>query len=193
VLVKYVVGLGNPGKQYARTRHNLGWMVLDLLAERLGIRDWRRRWSGLVAAAGEWTLLLPTTYMNESGRSVAALIADTGTGLDDVLIVLDDLNLPLGSLRMRRGGSSGGHHGLESIASWLGTEGFPRLRVGIGPCPPHAEPREFVLSPFAPAEDALMAKTVQRAADSLLCWHLEGAQAAMDRYNGPVEAPREGP
>jgi len=126
--VKYVVGLGNPGREYADTRHNLGWMVVDRLAERMGAERMTERPDALTAVAGALTVIKPTTFMNDSGRAVARLAAAKGAGAEDILVVVDDLNLALGALRIRRGGSSGGHRGLESVAEWLATDAWARAR-----------------------------------------------------------------
>lgn len=190
--MKYVVGLGNPGRRYAGTRHNLGWMVLDEMAARLGAQSEKERWGGLTAGTHEVTLLKPMTFMNRSGRSVARLVEETGAVEDDLLIVMDDLDLTFGTVRMRANGSSGGHRGLQSVIERLGSSDIARLRLGIGPCPPAMDPRDFVLSRFEEEELPVVNRMVRRAAEAALCWVEEGVQAAMSRYNGPVEAPAEG-
>ena len=193
--MKLVVGLGNPGEQYAPTRHNLGWWVVEDLAETLQVRNESHRCGGTLATKGEFGLFKPLTYMNESGSAVAALMGETGVALGDFLVVVDDLNLGLGSLRLRTGGSAGGHRGLDSIIRSLATDEFPRLRLGIGPCPAGVSARDFVLSPFNGDELPAVDKMVQRAVEAVQCWINEGAQAAMSRYNtrpeqqeGPTEA-----
>jgi len=187
--VKFVVGLGNPGREYLDTRHNLGWWVVDELAAVLGAGEESERWLGLVVRAGEVTLLKPLTYMNDSGHAVARLVADTQAAPEDVLVVVDDLSLELGTLRIRTGGSSGTHHGLESVIECIGTDAFPRLRLGIGPCAEGQEWRDFVLSPFDEGELPVVEQLVARAVEAVRCWLAEGAAAAMSRFNGPVEAP----
>ncbi len=185
--MKYVVGLGNPGKKYSHTRHNMGWMVLQRIAARLHIKGDQGRWHGRVAVSDELVLLKPTTYVNRSGRAVAALLEETGAAPEESLIVVDDFNLELGHLRLRRQGSSGGHRGLESVAKWLGTEAFPRLRVGVGPCLPEVAPRVYVLEAFAPEESPLATSAINQAAQAVLCWQGEGIEKAMNRYNGSME------
>ena len=185
--MKYVVGLGNPGKKYSYTRHNLGWMVLERIATRLRIKGDQGRWHGRIAVSDELVLLKPTTYVNRSGRAVAALLEETGAAPENVLIVVDDFNLELGHLRLRRRGASGGHRGLESVAKWLGTEAFPRLRVGVGSCLPEVDPRVYVLEAFAPEESLLAKSAIDYAAQAVLCWQSEGLEEAMNRYNGSVE------
>jgi PTH1 family peptidyl-tRNA hydrolase len=195
---KLVVGLGNPGRRYADTRHNLGWRVIDELARAWRLEDEKVRCGGLLLAGGAVTrkraqrpsgnvqLFKPLTYMNESGCAVADLVRECGVDLRDILVVLDDLNLPLGLLRMRAGGSAGGHRGVESVMLHLGTEEFPRLRLGIGPLPAEGPGRDFVLSPFEPEEVPLVERLIEQAARAAECWVKEGLEAAMCRYNGPV-------
>jgi len=188
--VKFVIGLGNPGSRYVHTRHNLGWRVLDALAAELPTEEQREMCEGLAARAGCVTLFKPLTYMNESGRAVARLASDRGVGPQDMLVVLDDLNLPLGSVRLRAGGSAGGHRGLQSVIDALGTEQVPRLRLGIGPLREGMSARQFVLSPFEETELESCNRMVERAVAAVLCWLAEGVEAAMSRYN--VTAGSEG-
>ena len=185
--VKFVVGLGNPTGKYAHTRHNLGWRVLDKVARAWQFGGAKVCSGGLLTAKGSVALFKPLTYMNESGRVLAELTDDAGVSLEDLLVVLDELNLPLASLRMRAGGSAGGHRGLESVIQHLGTDQFPRLRLGIGPPPLEMSARDFVLSPFDEKELSLVERLVERAALAAECWVKEGLEAAMSRYNGPVE------
>lgn len=185
--MKFVIGLGNPGEQYARTRHNVGWLVLDRLARVWHIEREHVRWEGLVASKRAVKLFKPLTSMNESGRAVALLVGAADVGLDEVLVVLDDLNLSLGTVRLRADGSAGGHHGLESVIETLGTDRFPRLRLGIGPRQPDLPGKDFVLSSFDEGELPLVKQLVERAALAAQCWVKDGLEAAMSRYNGPVE------
>ncbi len=186
--MKVIVGLGNPGETYARTPHNMGFMVVDNLAGRL---DCRMRSSGRFQAmtgmarhAGQEILLAePQTYMNESGRAVGAILAYRKLGPESVLVVADDADLPLGALRMRRKGSSGGHRGIESIAGVLGTNEFARLRVGIGRGRPGADLVRHVLNAFGREEWSEAEKAVKDAADAVLCWIEHGAETAMNRFN----------
>jgi PTH1 family peptidyl-tRNA hydrolase len=201
--VKYVVGLGNPGSRYHRTRHNVGWLVLDEVAAQVGtVREAERPadFTGLLRrpcspygecqaarrAAG-LVMVRPISFMNESGLAVARLLQETGAGLEELLVVADDIYLELGALRLRRAGSAGGHRGLQSIIDRIGTDQFPRLKVGIGPCAPGIDARAFVLSPFEEPELALVERMVRRAAEAVLCWRSEGVETAMCRYNGKVE------
>ena len=185
--MEYVVGLGNPGSRYARTRHNVGWMTLDAVAESLGAGPERKTRDGLAQQAGTVKLLKPTTYMNDSGRAVARMLKNTNAEPQNVLVVSDDLYLNLGVLRMRRAGSAGGHRGLESVIQWLGTDEFPRLKLGVGPCPPDVDARHFVLDAFRQDEQDLLGRMVEQAALAVLCWQSEGVETAMNRYNGAVE------
>lgn len=186
-----VVGLGNPGSQYARTRHNVGWMVLDELARRHSLDLGRRQHEAVVGSGlvnGQRVLLAkPQTYMNLSGRAVSALRRYHNIPLEHVMAVCDDLNLPLGKLRLRISGSDGGHNGLKSVAESLASRDYPRLRFGVG-APPQEErqqrgTRDFVLEAFTADEWPLVSETVARAADSLEAWLAEGMEIAMNRFN----------
>jgi len=165
-------------------------MALDRLADRLGVEREEERCSGLLARCGSLWLFKPLTFMNRSGPPVARLCAEAGIGLESLLVLVDDLNLPLGTLRLRPRGSSGGHRGLESLIGALGTEEFARLRMGIGPYPPGEEAREFVLSPFEPHEVSTAEEVAERAAEAVLCWANEGIDAAMNRYNRKMDNQR---
>lgn len=185
--MKFVVGLGNPGRKYHGTRHNLGWRVVDGLADVLGGGNARECWDGMALRCADVTLFKPLTYMNDSGRAVGRLVAESGTGLQDLLIVLDDLSLDLGILRLRPGGASAGHRGLQSVMDCLGSDEFARLRLGIGPCPEGVEWLDFVLEPFDKEQAPLVELEIQRAVEAAQCWLKDGLDAAMSRYNGPVE------
>jgi len=184
-----VVGLGNPGERYRRTRHNAGFMVADALAARAG--------AGRGSAEGDaWVtdtriggvdvlLVKPLTFMNRSGLAVEALRAARGLSPGDVLAVVDDAALELGELRVRERGSHGGHNGLRSLIEAMGTEEFPRLRVGIRKGELPDDLAEYVLSEF-PEEDVLVVQEiVGLAADAVECFLRDGAAAAMNRFNGP--------
>jgi len=188
--VRIVVGLGNPGAKYAGTRHNVAWPVLDRLAERFGVQREEDRCEGVLARCGSLHLFKPLTYMNLTGRAVSALCAWGDVDLDRVLIVLDDLNLPLGALRLRARGSSGGHKGLESVIQALDTDEFPRLRMGIGPRPPEYGGRDFVLSRFAPAEAEAVSAMVEAAAEAVVAWAEQGIEPAMSRFNKTMANPQ---
>lgn len=183
---KLVVGLGNPGARYAETRHNLGFWVIEELARRRDAEPPSIEHNTLVSRAGGLLLARPQTFMNRSGHAVRCLIEVHGFAVEDVLIVFDDVTLPLGKLRLRRAGSPGGHRGLESVLESLGTDEVTRLRAGIrGETTPVGEALvEFVLAPFLDTEREAVAALVVRAADACEVWAAEGAEAAMQRFNG---------
>ncbi len=181
-----VAGLGNPGREYDRTRHNAGWMVLDELARRHG-GSWRSKFSGSLTEVrlGELRLALlkPETYMNDSGRSVGSAVRFFKVEPEQVLVVHDDVDLEAGRLQARAGGGLGGHNGLRSLAQHLGSQDFLRLRIGVGR-PGRGDPRpvaDWVLSPFAPEEDA--GALIARAADAVETIAQDGLEAAQQRYN----------
>jgi PTH1 family peptidyl-tRNA hydrolase len=186
--MKLVVGLGNIGRKYENTRHNVGFDVLDLVAERNPGGSSKEKFEGRmqdITVAGEKALLLwPHTLMNLSGRSVGAAVAFYQIPLIDLLVVCDDFNLPLAKLRVRGKGSAGGQRGLEDIIKRLGSEEFSRLRVGIGPVPDHWDAADFVLGKFGPSDRTIIDETVQKAAEAVECWIQQGAGTAMNRYNG---------
>ncbi len=193
--MKLVVGLGNPGSQYAGTRHNVGWMVLDRLADRAGKAGRGRqrdaaesiqvRYRGL-----ELTLAKPLTYMNDSGVAVRKLLARERVPLADLLIVTDDFALPFGKLRFREGGSHGGHNGLRSVIDELGTEKIARLRIGIGD--PARGAIDHVLSTFGPDEKARLPILLDAAADAVEAWARDGTSKAANRWNSfEMQAPAE--
>lgn len=188
--MKLVVGLGNPGRSYQATRHNVGFAVLAELARRLGAPAPKAKFHGELietSSDGDKLLLLsPTTYMNRSGLSVREATSFYKLAEEDLLVICDDLNLPLGALRLRRGGSSGGQKGLEDIIARLGNSDFPRLRIGIGPVPPGRDWVSFVLSRFTAEELALVEQAIPKAADAALAWAREGVETAMNRYNQGV-------
>jgi len=186
---KLIIGLGNPGAKYLRTRHNLGFWVLDCLAEKLE-SPWRgdRCKSTLSHATyGPWELLLakPTTYMNLSGNSVSQLLMKERLTPDDILVVCDDVNLPLGKVRLRKHGSSGGHHGLDSIIASIGTDQFSRLRIGIKPNEDELpfDLSEFVVSRFRKGEEAIASESVRKAIDVILLMLDENLDKAMNFAN----------
>jgi PTH1 family peptidyl-tRNA hydrolase len=185
--MKLIVGLGNLGRKYEQTRHNVGFEVLDRLAERFGDSAAKERFDGRVieaAIAGERVLLLwPQTLMNRSGQSVQPAVDFYKLDLADLLVVCDDFNLPLGTLRFRSQGSAGGNNGLDDVICRLGTEEFSRLRIGIGPVPEHWDPADFVLGRFAAAERRQIDQSIVRAADGVECWVGEGINESMNRFN----------
>jgi PTH1 family peptidyl-tRNA hydrolase len=182
--LKAIVGLGNPGDEYAGTRHNVGFQVVDELARR-----WRARlksWKSIadVALAKEYNVLLvkPRTFMNSSGEAVQRVTAFHKLDLQDVLIVVDEAQLPLGRLRLRRSGSDGGHNGLKSVIQYVGPE-FPRLRLGVGRGDPRWNLADHVLSTFDRDERDSVAQSVSRAADAVEVFVKEGLLASMNRFN----------
>jgi len=197
--MKLIVGLGNPGSEYRGTRHNVGFEAVDALARRLGWlaagdqfeRVARSAFDGLTldgtvcAAEGvqKVMLLKPMTFMNNSGRSVRAATAFYRLPLEDLMIVLDDMALPPGRLRIRPEGSDGGHNGLRDIQQALGTTRYPRLRIGIGPPPPPVDARAYVLSRFTPEERRAIEPALARCAEALEMWMTKGITAAMNAFN----------
>lgn len=187
--MRYVVGLGNPGSRFDGTRHNLGYRVVDELARRRRLSLSRELCRALVGDDGVVTLVKPLTFMNRSGYAVRCLTERSGDEAEKMLMVYDDVNLPFGTLRLRPSGQPGGHRGMESVSENLRTTSIPRLRLGIGPPPPGQELSDFVLSPFEVDERDEVEVLVERAADAAESWLGEGAEAAMNRFNGPVVEP----
>jgi PTH1 family peptidyl-tRNA hydrolase len=182
-----IVGLGNPGPDYAKSRHNLGWMCLDELGRRLGVEIERKRWRALVAAtavAGRrvW-LVKPQTWMNLSGQAVATAARDLEVGAGDVWVVHDELDLPLCRLRIRVGGSGAGNNGVRSVIEHLGSPDFVRFRVGIGKPPSAAAGIRYVLAGFGKAEAERVPAVVAGVADALQFALAQGLKKAMDQYN----------
>jgi PTH1 family peptidyl-tRNA hydrolase len=191
--LKLIVGLGNPGRQYAAHRHNIGFQCVDLLARRHAIAVDRPQsgaftGQGWPACAGERRKVLlvkPQTYMNLSGRAVGQLLRFYRVEPADLLVIHDDLDLDPGRIRLRPGGSSGGQNGVKSIIEHLGTQEFGRLRVGVGRPPGRMDPAAYVLQPFSAAEEEEMGVVRERAADAAEAWLFEGMTAAMNRFNAP--------
>lgn len=187
--MKLVVGLGNPGAKYQGTRHNVGFELIDLLARGGQGATFSRKFDGLVAETEidyrRVLLLKPETFMNLSGRSVSQAIRFYKIERHDLLVVCDDLSLPLGRLRIRPGGSDGGQKGLRDITAHLGTDQFPRLRIGIGD---HGglDAADYVLSRFRGPERALMDDALILATQAVAVWVTQGIAAAMNRFNGPA-------
>lgn len=201
--MKLVVGLGNPGPRYVGTRHNAGYRVVAALAQRLGL-EWidspyqgrlargRLARSTRDAAAQDLALLMPTTFMNASGESVRSVVDALGIVPEsDLVVAFDDLDLPLGRLRLRAAGGCGGHRGMESIAAELGSERFARLRFGIGRPPAGADIVDYVLAPFASGEAARLPGYIERASDALVALLEDSIDRAMERYNQPEVAAGE--
>ena len=193
-----LIGLGNPGPGYAETRHNVGFRVVDTLAEHHGIRLPRPRSLAVLtlgggrlrAQVGEGRmgdqpvrLVKPETFMNKSGEAVVRVCDKFELAPPDLLIIYDDLDLALGTLRLRRGGSPGTHRGMRSVVERLGTEDIPRLRLGIGPLPAEADAREFVMSPFTDAEVPTVDPMLARGVEAVEYLLTEGIDAAMNKFN----------
>ena len=194
--MKVIVGLGNPGHTYHDTRHNMGFMVIQTLAERHHVSVRQSMVSPVdrrpAAVFGDYEdgaervrLLMPLTMMNESGEAMRVIDVPQ----PNLLIVCDDVNLPLGTIRLRLQGGAGGHHGLESCLAVLGTEEVPRLRIGVGVEPLPADLEDFVLSRFSSAERPLMKQAIEQAALACETWVTEGMEMAMNRYNRSQEPP----
>jgi len=191
-----IVGLGNPGAEYAKTRHNAGFGLVEELAVRWQV-DWKqeRKFNARMARAehsGRQVLLCqPQTFMNLSGETVGAVVGFYRLPRTRILVAVDDADLPLGEIRLRAGGSSGGHHGLESIGQHLGARDFARLRLGIGRQDGAREITDYVLSRFDGVEAALMEKVLDRASRQAECWLNDGIQRAMNQFNGVVDSTNE--
>ncbi len=184
---KIVVGLGNPGSRYEKTRHNIGWMVLDRLADRVGASGRAKAKDAAATVRSylgddELILVKPMTYMNASGEAVRKVLARERAPLPDVLVVVDDMSLPFGKLRLKARGSAGGHNGLRSIIGEMGTESFARLRVGIGA--PQGAAIQHVLGDFEHAEQRHLDVVLDAAADAVERWATDGPDAAASRWNG---------
>jgi PTH1 family peptidyl-tRNA hydrolase len=190
-----IVGLGNPGAEYAKTRHNAGFLLVERLAAR-----WQASWTyekkfnvriAPAERAGARVLLCePQTFMNSSGAAVGPLTAYYRVPLGRLLVAVDDADLPLGEIRLRTSGSSGGHHGLESIEQHLGTRAFARLRIGIGRTAGAREITDYVLGRFNPTEAPAAEKVLRVACDQVECWLQAGIEKAMSQFNGSVETLR---
>jgi len=189
--VKLIVGLGNPGKEYEATRHNVGFRVMDLLGRRWGIELLTEKfhaWFGSGRIGDERVVLLkPTTFMNRSGQAVQAAGRFYQAELADLLVVSDDVALEPGRLRVRKQGSAGGHNGLADIIQRIGSDAFCRMRIGIGNAPGAAR-SSYVLGRFGADEQELMDRCIARAADAVETWVQEGPDAAMNRFNVDAEA-----
>ena len=198
-----IVGLGNPGRQYVGTRHNIGFDVVDRVARRLGWilsgdefeRLAKTKFDGLAldgnmmlscGQSEKMLLLKPMTYMNLSGKAVQAAMAFYQIATPDIMIVLDDLALPSGKIRLRPGGSHGGHNGLRDIERALGTSEYPRLRLGIDAPPPRVPGKDYVLGRYSPEQQKLIEPAIDRAASAILTWIENGIQTAMNRFNAEV-------
>ena len=185
-----IAGLGNPGAQYRRNRHNVGFMVVDTLADVMGITLQRVEHRALVGkdhlADDRLILAKPQTYMNESGSAVAPLMRFYKIPLAQLLVVHDDLDLPFGTMRLRPGGGSGGQRGVESIVNKLSTRDFARLRIGIGRPPGRMDPKDYVLHDFDPPDLEYLPELLDRASAAIRCFIRDGIEQAMNEFNGSV-------
>ncbi|MHC5087343.1 MAG: aminoacyl-tRNA hydrolase [Planctomycetota bacterium] len=189
--MKLIAGLGNPGSKYDETRHNVGFRVVDALAERFGEKVRRKKFNALTeeihAEDTKLLLIKPQDYMNRSGHAIATAAGFYKLGPADVLVVTDDMALDVGRLRIRAKGSAGGHNGLKDIIARLGSDDFARLRVGIGDSG-RMDAADYVLSRFSAEERAIVDNAVQTAVDAICCWLRDGVDIAMTRYNAKNEA-----
>lgn len=182
-----VVGLGNPGAVYANTRHNVGFMTVDLMVNEMGWGWSEHLAAGLVAkgrlGGKELLLLKPLTFMNRSGLAVREVVREYSLSYEHIIVVYDDMDIPLGSLRIRLHGGAGGHRGLQSVIEELGSEGFKRIRIGIGRPPAGKKPADYVLEPFSPEEFKVLEQVLCHAVEAIKTIVTEGADAAMNRFN----------
>ena len=187
-----LIGLGNPGREYRDSRHNVGFMLVDRIAVRLGARGMKVQSKAIVTTAmhedRKLILAKPQTYMNLSGQSVQGLIHFYKLPLTNVLIAHDDLDIPFGTIRIRPGGGPGGQRGMASTIEQLGTKDFPRLRIGIGRPPGRMDPSAYVLQDFTRDEIKILSEILDRAADAALEFVVNGLDKAMNKYNGSVES-----
>jgi peptidyl-tRNA hydrolase, PTH1 family len=188
-----IIGLGNPGREFRETRHNIGFMLLDRLTVKLNTRFTRMQSRALVASAvyeeRKIVLAKPQTFMNLSGQSVQGLIHFHKLPMENLLIAHDDLDLPIGTIRIRPDGGSAGQKGMASTIERLGTDEFPRLRLGIGRPPGQMQPPDYVLQAFSNADLKVITETLDRAVEAALMWVTEGLEAAMNKYNGAIREP----
>jgi peptidyl-tRNA hydrolase, PTH1 family len=189
--MRLIVGLGNPGEKYRRTRHNVGFMVVDALAVEWGGAHWYEQADALAAEIeieGQPVVLAkPQTFMNRSGLAVAELVAAHGLNPPDVFVIVDDVAIELGTLRIRERGGHGGHNGLRSVIDSLESEDFPRLRIGVKRGDLAGDLADYVLAPF-PDEDVLVVQELVGTAVEAVAWAVrEGTASAMSRYNGPLK------
>jgi PTH1 family peptidyl-tRNA hydrolase len=185
-----VVGLGNPGADYAANRHNVGFRAAAAFREAAALERFAREGDAEVARGRRRgrpvTVVRPLAYMNRSGPVVSDLMHKEGAGIDDLLVLVDDIYLPLGRLRLRRKGGDGGHQGLRSILEAVGGDGFARLRIGVGGPVPEADMKDWVLEDFGPAEEAVVGAAVATAVEVIDAVLASGLEAAMNRFNAPV-------
>ncbi len=185
--MKIIAGLGNPGAEYAKTKHNVGFMLVDALAERLGTDDWREKYEALVLETrigSEKVLLVkPLTYMNESGRAIGPLMSWYKLEPEDLIVAHDDMDIPVGTVRIRKKGSPGGHNGIKSILAHLGDEHFARVRIGIGRPLPGWTVIHHVLAPFLPEDVPKIKEAVKYLLPAVECMVTEDVDMAMNKFN----------
>lgn len=194
--MKLIAGLGNPGATYAHTRHNVGFMAVDRLAAALGASKEKKQGKALICQEvykGERIILMkPQTYMNLSGEAVLELLNFYKNGMDDLIVVHDDLDIGLGRLRFKSGGGTGGHKGLKSITQMLNTDEYDRLKIGIGRPSPPMKTEAYVLQAFMTEEKLVLDKVLTKTTEALQYWITEGCVPSMNRYNALDLAPQEG-
>ncbi|HNK62748.1 MAG TPA: aminoacyl-tRNA hydrolase [Anaerolineales bacterium] len=185
-----IIGLGNPGREYKDTRHNIGFILIDHLAEKIGARGMKVQSKAIITSGlyEERKLILakPQTYMNLSGQSVQGLLHFYKIPLENLIIAHDDLDIPFGTLRIRPTGGPGGQRGMANTIEQLGTKDFPRLRMGIGRPPGRMDPKDYVLQDFSKDELKLMPDLLSRASDAVLEFVMRGLNAAMNKFNGDI-------
>ena len=185
--MKLIVGLGNPGKRYERTRHNLGFLIVDSVAKENEVALKRKLCGALVGESSDhgerFLIVKPQTFMNRSGEPVKELLRRFHATANDVVVVYDDLDLPFGRIRIRPKGSAGGHRGVLSVMEELAGASFYRVRVGIGRPPQGVDPVDYVLQPFNAEESAALGGVISRAAEAVMSLVCEGSQRAMERFN----------
>ena len=184
---RLIVGLGNPGSTYERTRHNIGFEVAEAIAERIK-EPFKTKGQSRIAW-GSWRgrpfgICMPQTFMNRSGLAVEEIVRKSDLQPEDILVIVDDIHLETGAIRMRGNGGTGGHNGMEDIADWLDTNNFPRLRIGVGNDFGRGQQAQYVLEPFTEEERAIIDPAVEKARDAALTFVTDGIVTAMNRYNG---------
>jgi len=186
-----IAGLGNPGKTYEKTRHNIGFRVIDAVAKALGVASFKedhKKFLSLYATTSfhgkQLVLVKPLTYMNRSGEAIQKWVNYYHIPYHELLIIVDDIAIPFGTIRFRKTGSSGGHNGLKSIIECLGTEAFPRLRIGIGNAFPYGKQADYVLSPFTPEEETQLEQLMPILVQAVLSFEKNGIEYAMQHFNG---------
>lgn len=188
--MKLLVGLGNPGARYEKNRHNMGFMVIDALAQQGGVSVNKKQGQALIGQmfiSGKKVLLVkPQTYMNLSGQAVMELLNYYQDRIDDIIVIHDDLDLEFGRLRFKRGGGTGGHNGLKSISRMLNSPDYSRLKIGIGKPPDAMKVENYVLSDFLPEESIDLPQLIQQSLEGLRTWCLEGIEKAMNKFNAII-------